>query len=102
MLKPLLTGFAETSIHTTKLQIDVDVLAKKLSALEIVFNDGRGQNFIHEDLISKIADEVSKENSLEFYSIPFSAELVPSSKNQIQPSYQYYYVIIFYLMVAST
>ena len=42
MLKPLLTGFAETSIHTTKLQIDVDTMAKKLSALEIVFNDGRG------------------------------------------------------------
>ena len=57
MLQPLLTGFAETSIHTTKLQLDVDALTERISALEIVFGNGRGKNFIWEDLISKIADE---------------------------------------------
>lgn len=59
MLQPVLTGYAETAIHTEKLQIDLDLMNERLSALEIVFKNGKGDNWIFETLCNKIADEVS-------------------------------------------
>ena len=40
MIKPLVTGFTESHIHTTKLQIDYDALASRVQQLEVVFNAG--------------------------------------------------------------
>ena len=59
MLEPVLTGYAETAIHTEKLQKDVDVISERLAALEIIFKDGKGDNWIFETLCNKLADEVS-------------------------------------------
>ena len=71
MLQPLVAGFAETSIHTTKLQLDVDALTERINALEIVFGNGRGKNFIWEDLISRIteerADRVAEDKTLQAF-----------------------------------
>ena len=58
MMKPLISGFTENTIHTNKLQIDYDALEKRIQALEIVFNDGRGKNFVYDSLMGTIADEV--------------------------------------------
>ena len=60
MIKPLINGFTENTIHTNKLQIDYDALEERIKALEIVFYDGKGQNFVYDKLMGTIADEVSR------------------------------------------
>ena len=59
MMKPLIKGFTENTVHTNKLQIDYDTLEKRIKALEVIFNAGEGYNWIYDKLIAKIADEVS-------------------------------------------
>ena len=60
MIKPLINGFTENTIHTNKLQIDYDALEERIKALEIVFYDGKGQNYVYDKLMGTIADEVSR------------------------------------------
>ena len=52
MIEPLIEGVSQQGIHTTKLQIDHDELTKRVSALEVVFNGGKGKNFIWDSLTS--------------------------------------------------
>lgn len=59
MMRPLIKGFTENTVHTNKLQIDYDTLEKRIKALEVIFNAGEGYNFIYDKLVGKIADEVS-------------------------------------------
>lgn len=59
MIKPLINGFSENSIQTAKLQIDYNELAARVQSLEIVFNAGQGKNFIYDQLMNKLAKEVS-------------------------------------------
>ena len=51
MIRPLVTGFTENSIHTTRLQIDYDALATRVQGLEVIFNAGKGKNFIFDTLV---------------------------------------------------
>lgn len=39
--------------------MDFEAMDKRIKALEIVFNDGQGANFIYDKLCGLIADEVS-------------------------------------------
>ena len=59
MMKPLVNGFLENSIHTNKLQDDVDKMEIRMKQLEVVFNGGQGQNFIYDACLNKFAEEVS-------------------------------------------
>ena len=59
MIKPLIAGFSENTIHMNKLQHDHDSVEARVKALEVVFNGGQGQNYIYDKLLAKIADEVS-------------------------------------------
>ena len=66
MLKPLLNGFTETSMQTNKLQLDHDGLEARVKALEIVFNNGQGKNYIYDNLISLVAEEVSQSSEANY------------------------------------
>jgi len=55
----LISGYAENTIHTGKLQVDFDSLEKRVKALEVVFNNGHGQNYIYDSLMGTLAEEVS-------------------------------------------
>ena len=57
MIKPLVNGFTENSVHTTKLQLDVSDLLNRVEQLEVVFNAGKGKNFIYDKLMNRIAQE---------------------------------------------
>ena len=54
LIKPIIEGFTENSIHTAKMQIDFHELAARVQGLEVVFNAGQGKNFIYDKLMNKL------------------------------------------------
>ena len=58
MIKPLVQGFSENTIHTTKLQNDYDELVIRVKSMEVIFNADQHKNWIYDKLTSMISDEV--------------------------------------------
>ena len=70
VLKPIIDRQTETIVSTEKNTKYYNYLEQRVAAMEIVFEQGQGKNFIWDSLMSKLADEVR----LKFYLITFNVE----------------------------
>ena len=70
VLKPIIDRQTETIVSTEKNTKYYNYLEQRVAAMEIVFEQGQGKNFIWDSLMSKLADEVR----LKFYFITFNVE----------------------------
>ena len=59
MMKPIISGWSENTINTNKQRRDLQSLAKRVEAIELIFNGGKGKNYIWDNLTDKITEEVS-------------------------------------------
>ena len=58
VLKPIIDRQTETIVSTEKNTKYYNYLEQRVAAMEIVFEQGQGKNFIWDSLMSKLADEV--------------------------------------------
>ena len=56
-LKPLIIRQAEAAVETNVQKLYTENLERRLSALEVVFDQGAGKNFIMDTLLNKIEEE---------------------------------------------
>ena len=59
VLKPIIDRQTEVIVSTEKNTKYYNYLEQRVAAMEIVFEQGQGKNFIWDSLMSKLADEVS-------------------------------------------
>jgi peptidoglycan hydrolase CwlO-like protein len=64
MLQPVVTTLTENTIHLNKHQVDLDTLADRVKQLEVVFNGGRGKNYIYDKLTNRISEEMAERVAL--------------------------------------